>query len=325
MGDAGPLAVDAETSIRNVADAVQEPETKEVNVLVTGFGPFKSFPKNPSWLIASTLPPTLSLTFPADAYASSPTVKTITIKLHVYPSEVPVSYHAVSQLIPTLLDSDNATSPSISYDHVVHIGMAGGRNYYSFETQAHRSGYKIRDIDGLDGYNCGERRWKSETFSKHGPAPEILGFGYDERDVWGRWVGYVNGHNPNDSAEKKTLRVANEDANGNFSPVNSSSAVSGMGRGGLKGQEVDIRISHDAGHFLCDFIFFTSLAERWRQKLENAPSDDTLDRQHTTNLPVIFLHVPPATDSVAIDIGRQSAEGLIKAIVESWEFGFRHS
>ncbi|KAJ9650054.1 hypothetical protein H2198_010624 [Neophaeococcomyces mojaviensis] len=68
MGDAG-LAPDELAQIPPApapAPAAQE-STREVHVLVTGFGPFNTFATNPSWLIASALTSTLEALPPSQS------------------------------------------------------------------------------------------------------------------------------------------------------------------------------------------------------------------------------------------------------------------
>ena len=328
--------------------------------LTTILQPFKSFTKNPSWFIAKNLPETLSV--PRSGAFEHPGVQ---INLYVYPEPVPVAYESVHTRIPPLLchappgdpserskwaqgdqsSEERYLRPAVNFDHVLHIGMAGGRKYYSFETMGHRDGYKIKDVVGNDGVADGERVWKDTKFSKQGPAPSSLTFGYDEFDVWSRWFEEVNARTPGfaDSSEysSRPLLVArppaaayaHHDANGDMdrpshlsgnssntqllspsplsSPPSSQSASPNPTTSPTPdpSQNVNLKISHDAGHFLCDFIFFTSLAERWRQGDENPK--------------VNFLHVPSNTDEKSIELGTKVAEGLIKAVVISWETGAR--
>ncbi|KAL8836225.1 MAG: hypothetical protein Q9170_003002 [Blastenia crenularia] len=67
---------------------------------------------------------------------------------------------------------------------------------------------------------------------------------------------------------------------------------------------VDIRPSNDAGRYLCDFIYYTSLVEYWR-------------RDPDTMAPVMFLHVPGRVQNLDIETGRKVALGLIGAMVAS--------
>jgi hypothetical protein len=63
-----------------------------------------------------------------------------------------------------------------------------------------------------------------------------------------------------------------------------------------------LHISRDAGHFLCDFIYFSSLAYLFKR-----------DEQRR----VVFLHVPSDASKEAVARGKDVALRLIGALVES--------
>lgn len=73
----------------------------------------------------------------------------------------------------------------------------------------------------------------------------------------------------------------------------------------------DCRLSEDAGYFLCDYTYFSSLAwyGRRNKKMEGGLSTDR---------PVLFLHVPADSDTQTLEKGRLVAVALIRAMVESW-------
>jgi pyrrolidone-carboxylate peptidase len=71
---------------------------------------------------------------------------------------------------------------------------------------------------------------------------------------------------------------------------------------------VTVKASDDAGNYLCDFIYYSSLSHFWRK------NDD-----HNGDRPVVFLHVPPESDEEALQKGREVTEALIRAMVESGE------
>ncbi|MCJ1393981.1 hypothetical protein MMC18_006858 [Xylographa bjoerkii] len=248
-----------------------------IHVLVTGFGPFRDTPLNPSFLIASALPLTLA------------TPSGRPIHIHAHPSAVPVSYAAVRELVPALLfpasklpskistppTSGTTTDPSgpspthpakPNFDLTLLIGVAPGRGDFSLETQARRDGYGKEDVRGAT--------WEGDTLWKRGvgeggyAAPEILGTGVEGGEVWRRW------------------------------------------RGGLP--DLPLRLSTDAGHYLCEFIYYTGLVEYWR-------------RDPKGERPVLFLHVPKGVEAEDVDKGRRVAEGLIQAVVGSWEEGGKHT
>ncbi|RAL61635.1 hypothetical protein DID88_002704 [Monilinia fructigena] len=66
--------------------------------------------------------------------------------------------------------------------------------------------------------------------------------------------------------------------------------------------KTDTRISEDAGNFLCDFIYYTSLAHRYKQHRPNK---------------AMFLHVPAGSDHEFIQKGVKITIELIRAMVES--------
>ncbi|KAF0332653.1 hypothetical protein GQ607_000669 [Colletotrichum asianum] len=64
----------------------------------------------------------------------------------------------------------------------------------------------------------------------------------------------------------------------------------------------DLRISEDAGHYLCDFIYFSSLAHLWKQQKHRR---------------VVFLHVPSDASEEAVATGTELTIQLIRSIAES--------
>ncbi|KAK4165742.1 hypothetical protein QBC43DRAFT_207945 [Cladorrhinum sp. PSN259] len=64
----------------------------------------------------------------------------------------------------------------------------------------------------------------------------------------------------------------------------------------------DLRISEDAGHYLCDFIYFSSLSYLWKQPRERK---------------VLFLHVPSDASEGAVQRGRELLLQLVRGVVES--------
>jgi pyrrolidone-carboxylate peptidase len=65
---------------------------------------------------------------------------------------------------------------------------------------------------------------------------------------------------------------------------------------------MDLRISEDAGHYLCDFIYFSSLAHLYKAGAKRK---------------VLFLHVPSDASQHSIAIGRELLLQLVRSVVES--------
>lgn len=80
----------------------------------------------------------------------------------------------------------------------------------------------------------------------------------------------------------------------------------------------DCRPSNDAGHYLCDYVFFNSLTwyARQNKRYEDGKFPDR---------PVLFLHVPAESSGDMLEKGRAVAIALIRAMVDSYvgarEFG----
>jgi pyrrolidone-carboxylate peptidase len=73
----------------------------------------------------------------------------------------------------------------------------------------------------------------------------------------------------------------------------------------------DCRPSEDAGRYLCDFIYYNSLAWFGRR-------NSRLDGGKVTDRPVLFLHVPAESDPKMLQKGTQVALALIEAMVDNW-------
>jgi len=211
---------------------------RDIHILVTGFGLFRTHDANTSWLIAAALPPTT-----ASAGRR--------VHIHTLPGAIEVSYTRIRATVPGLLFPRD--SPIPNYDVVLHIGMADTRAFYAVETQAHRDGYEMDDATGKTAK--GDMYWEKEF-----GAPAVLRTGVDPQAVLKRW--------------RRDL------------------------------PEEDLRLSDDAGRYLCEFTHYTSMVEYWRKGREGA------------ECPVVFLHVPGQADEAAIEKGRRIVLGLIGALVE---------
>jgi hypothetical protein len=66
---------------------------------------------------------------------------------------------------------------------------------------------------------------------------------------------------------------------------------------------IDVRLSNDAGRYLCEFIYYTSLAHALQSGRDGG---------------VVFFHVPGWTDERSIERGKSVAIALIKALAECW-------
>ena len=304
---------------------------------------------------------------PSATQPSSPSPTPYKISLLVHPSPIRVSYNTVSLSFPTLLDQYNP-------NFILHIGMAGGRDCYSLETRAHRDGYRIKDVDDSDGFSCGESVWKNLG------VPDVLFVGWDEEEVLRRWEKGVEvglkergflGRVSRTELESEREKGATAKGVGVGLSLHMSAmwGTSSFGsptslRAEENRKKSVVKLSRDAGRFLCEYALFESLSLRWRdaqkrETSENPPSSSsppspssrssrrcpsnssdprssasTEDPSQTTSESgkdiaasrvgaVAFLHVPGWTGVEDINRGVMVAEEAIRALVGSWEDGFR--
>lgn len=158
-------------------------------------------------------------------------------------------------------------------DIVLHMGMASERNYYSIEKQAHRDGYDAH----ADMNDAKMDKDDGESFWADCPQTLETSLAFD--DIFQRWRSNLLG-TPNASPDLDNIMI---------------------------------RPSLDAGHFLCDFIYYSSLAEHWRKKKDQTCEDDKIDER-----PVMFMHVPCWAGANELKKGRSVTIALVKAMAQSW-------
>ncbi|KAI9808924.1 MAG: hypothetical protein M1827_007149 [Pycnora praestabilis] len=290
-----PPATDGASS-GPIARSPPLPSDKEVTVLVTGFSPFSSYLTNTSWSIASRLPTNLS---------STP-IHPTPIRILTPSSPIRVSYTSVLATLPQIYKQH----PDV--DIVLHIGMAGGRNYYTLETKARRDGYEMKDVDGRvlgDGDGEDDIRWRGRV-KEWEECPEVLESEFDTEDVWRRWVSAVPDRRGGGTKLHGSIKFLGCVELGlcilsdTIRPVKTNTVYDLQG--------MDLRPSADAGRYLCEFTYYASLARYYQ-----AQSD------HQGDKPVMFLHVPADHSEQALQRGKDVAIGLTRALVESRRLGRR--
>ncbi|WEW58091.1 pyroglutamyl-peptidase I [Emydomyces testavorans] len=279
MGDFGAdLPPEATLPLLKIAEPIAAEE--DIHVLVTGFGPFKTNPLNPSFLIASSLPATT----PAP---SSSNPKRRTIRIHSHPSPLRVSYSNVRVGIPTIMECFKRAHDGQPPDFVIHIGMASTRHYYSVETRAHRDGYRVTDVDGQVGYEDGEAVWKREGL------PEVLSPGPVATEISCVSSSITSAPPTRPAASKLPIHIHPSPPEATFLETWRSFLPA----------TTDLRLSEDAGRYLCEFIYYSSLAYAYKEGRARS---------------VVFLHVPGWTDQASVEKGKDVVIGLIKTLVSCW-------
>ncbi|TDL21721.1 peptidase C15, pyroglutamyl peptidase I-like protein [Rickenella mellea] len=132
-------------------------------VLVTGFGPFGGYSKNPSWLAVSPLhntvlqpePISAPITHGAQEILPPAKGKRPARAIHITALQVPVTYSDVLSIVPgvharpPILPSSTdlfPQPPSGGYDFVLHVGVAPSGTL-RIERLAHKLGYGLPDAD----------------------------------------------------------------------------------------------------------------------------------------------------------------------------------
>ncbi|KAH8919616.1 peptidase C15, pyroglutamyl peptidase I-like protein [Atractiella rhizophila] len=248
-------------------------ESRPLHCCLTGFGPFSRSQDNPSWLAARELDGRL-LTPPPGSKSDK--------KIQVSAYEIPVVWDSVLNIVPTfhglppaeLSKQTDETKTSLplpvhDFDLFVHCGL-GLNGTVRFETIAHRYGYG-QSADWEGKYPPAEPRpdrfWKVRR----------KGF------VGEQWDDLTDGDN---------------------TPLRTVVDVPALQDWVQKHIGVDeiVTISNDAGLYLCEFIFFASMACAVR-----CSRGEGVEKATGRQKPVLFIHVT--------DIGKPfSLEGLTRII-----------
>ncbi|EJU02453.1 peptidase C15 pyroglutamyl peptidase I-like protein [Dacryopinax primogenitus] len=250
-------------------------EKKPFNVLVTGFGPFRSYAHNPSWLgvfpLHNTTHPTPSHTIHFICFrvpTSYATILALILPLYARPPQLPESQYPptpggtkapyepgdpVPQALPP--------PPEGGYDLVIHVG-AGHAGHLALESQAHKTGYRIEDWEGqLPPVVSDFLPESAPTAAERGEMARLgLGglFAQEGKGKRGFGTGYE---------QFPELLPAEGDV---------PSLVEYLKSCGLE----HTLHSTDAGHYCCDFIYYCSLAESQRLGVGKGSK-------------VQFMHIPP--------------------------------
>ncbi|KAK4132272.1 peptidase C15, pyroglutamyl peptidase I-like protein [Trichocladium antarcticum] len=261
-------------------------DTSHFTVLITGFGPFKKdYPINPSWEIARSLPEwlpplraksTTATPNPGpgpDPTPSNPPIPPV--RLVVHPEPIRVSYAVVRDLVPKLWRGTAGGPPP---PHQPADGGEGG----SVRARPPRIDLTIHiGMAGPRLFYSIERRGHRDGYGMEDVDGVLLG---DEARRGREGPGWVWEGVP---AELET-ELDLEDVLGRWR--------------GSSPNNMDLRISEDAGHYLCDFIYFSSLAHLYKAGAKRK---------------VLFLHVPSDASQHSIALGRELLLQLVRSVVAS--------
>jgi pyroglutamyl-peptidase len=251
------------------------------------------------------------------------------VRILVHPEAVRVNYQTVRKLVPQLWQTRDSSDPEehlqttdgagdrgnatdADYDaeaggrgrHLpekpkridacIHIGMADPRLYYSIEHRGHRDGYTMPDVDGERLLDEERRRRLGDEWIWSG-VPDELETAFDVGDILDRWRKHSPVRflalTPYPLAPLLPLRA----------PAGSWAQETRLTLPACQ-PDSDLRISEDAGRYLCDFIYFSSLAYLYKRNEQRR---------------ALFLHVPSAATDAAVAKGKELTIQLIRSLAES--------
>ncbi|KAK0618083.1 hypothetical protein B0T17DRAFT_459704, partial [Bombardia bombarda] len=237
---------------------------EEVTVLITGFGPFnKAFPQNPSWEIACRLPDYLP---PLDQRGKPPTTE---------PEPTP-------PLLPPVRLLVHPAPIRVNYQTV----RALVPQLWDLDGTQHPDRPKVDYVvhigmAGREHVYAIERRGHRDGYNMRDVDGELLG-DEERRTREGKdWIWA-------DEPEELLTDLDLDDVLSRWKSYTPD--------------HIRLKTSDNAGHYLCDFIYFSSLAHLHKAGLRRN---------------VVFMHVP-ADDSLArIEFGKGTVLRLVRSIVES--------
>lgn len=150
-------------------------------------------------------------------------------------------------------------------DFVLHMGIASPRQYYTISKGSYRDNYNyFSDADGKYARDLSDLPGGEHLWRDDYHAPRFLKSSIPIDDLWRRSQSLLLG----------------------------------------KQCSAHLRLEADAGHYLCGFIYYAGLVERWRKHKDQN---------------VLFVHTKGETDDDTIEEGREVALAVIRAAIETIE------
>ncbi|KAH9811071.1 hypothetical protein DFH28DRAFT_1085237 [Melampsora americana] len=230
-----------------------------IRILLTGYGPFQTHSVNPSFEIVSGL----NLN-PFIGHA----------EIFVYPEPIRVAYRTVRSLLPRIFESQP------NFDYVIHLGVAKmSPGVFKLEQGAHRDGYEATDVDGIRG--CDLEKTVEEGWEDWNDQQKHIKTSIDVEEM-ARGV--------TEKVKVLITSIYNDD----LYFIDGSDCFCGTQ---VTHPTVNLDSSNDAGRYLCEYIFYSSLAHF---------------KHHRR---VLFLHVPTGLEQQDLVQGRAVLEEIIWSIL----------
>ncbi|KAK3810378.1 MAG: hypothetical protein J3Q66DRAFT_317388 [Benniella sp.] len=256
-------------------------ESKKVKVILTGFEPFGSHLTNPSWL---SIQPLHNTTLELPPSTTNP--KHGATGADVFCQELPVEYRKVPDLIQDLHNRHSRNrnlGPKASGDDAVQEGedvIQEGKkveNYlktYYIHLGVGRDGYTaIETLANRTGYQHPDNaQWSPESLNE----PPV------KKDAW--------------STDPDQL----------FTTVDSAALAKCLGNE----NNWTCQQSTDAGHYLCEYTFYLSMAERQRRLVAGEEGED----ERTC----LFVHLPSVGNPYSLEQLQQFVKDMVIAVVNTY-------
>lgn len=268
-------------------------------ILITGFGPFSHYNVNPSWLAVQPLHN--AILTPTIVEEDKIRIQAPSRRIHITALEIPISYDAVLAVVPKLHTrppvlpelekSSFSPPPQNGYDFVFHVGVAG-RGPLRMERQGHKIGYQMKDVNGKLAPIV---RSSPKDFSRRPEGPSVAENLERER------LGFDILESPGDTSGRSSrgfgplYETFSEEI---MTEIDVTRLVQDIRQTGVE----QIYTSMDAGHYLCDFIYYCSLAEAKR-------SAKPYEKRRNTQ--VLFMHCPPVNQPVSTEEVTQVIKQII--------------
>lgn len=216
---------------------------------------------NPSWLAVK---PLHNATFKIKTLDKSDDDGASVRKIHITTLCIPVTYDFVLDNVPGLQERPpvppstddpayiGTDLPPKGFDFILHVGVAGPGSI-SIETLAHKLGYEKPDASG-----------------RYAPIVQSGGKGKVSR-------GFAEGYD--DLADELQTQIDVPQLVRHLKDAGVKVSAFKYTRNSLIFGPQSVQQSTDAGRYLCDFVFYCSLA--------------AAEKSDTKSTPVLFLHCPP--------------------------------
>lgn len=291
----------------DVSEHFAHSRPRQVNVLLSGFGAFRSTKRNPSW---ETVKLVDARKVPSRHQGTTISVDIAYIPVdYDYVGKILAYYHGNSEdkpEIPANVQADHEIFakddfvPHRKYDLVIHVGQ-GKSGGIKLETIGHQLGYRLLDANGNLAKVVDGTIGATDSLAQ---VPEQ--YLSDSERASGMNRGYqVSNDAKLDFSEDRALQTT----------LDTASLAHELSK---EFPTHKISPSHNAGRYLCEYIFFGSMYEALLAQEKSRAIGGGYNAPK-----VLFVHVPPENDPMTINDMADVLVGLIQRIASQLNGGLR--